>query len=44
MLSANHAKAPNGNVVVTASDGDTLTFDGTTIAALAKLTSNFSFS
>jgi hypothetical protein len=44
MLSSKHAQATSaGGVLITAADGDTLTIDDTTIAALAKLTANFSF-
>jgi len=44
MLSAKYAKASNtGGVPITAADGDTLTIDGATIAALDKLTANFGF-
>jgi hypothetical protein len=44
MLGAKYAKATSNNgVLITASDGDSLMFENTTVAALSKLTANFGF-
>jgi hypothetical protein len=40
----NHATQANGNVTITALDGDSLVIDGTSKTALSSMTANFTFS